>query len=397
MRHDEQVRLMKELMSKIDAGVTVDAGGLRRNPATAYTDRDLAARERELFFRGRPQLVGLSGDLPGPGSFVTFDDLAVPMLLTRDAEGTFRSFVNACRHRGATIETRPRGSAQRFACPFHAWTYDSGGVLVSLPKSDHFGDVDRSCLGLVELPSVEQYGLLYTHPDRDGTIDVDSLLGEDLAAELACWNIGSLRYLDGDTYEVACSWKLAMDTFGETYHFPVLHRDTLSPQFHGHVQTYDTFDRNHRMVLARRDLDAMRTMPEDTWDITIAGQPIYWLFPNVQLVPFVAGVFLVRAYPVGDDPGRHVSRITFYIKPEVEAAGNAEALRAMVKVTFADVIRDEDYLMGAQQQRSASTGALSHLLFGRNEPALHHFHNTYREALGMPLLPLLDEEAAAAR
>jgi hypothetical protein len=26
---------------------------------------------------------------------------------------------------------------------------------------------------------------------------------------------------------------------------------------------------------------------------------IYWLFPNVQLVPFVAGVFLVRAYPVG--------------------------------------------------------------------------------------------------
>jgi hypothetical protein len=89
-----------------------------------------------------------------------------------------------------------------------------------------------------------------------------------------------------------------------------------------------------------------------------------------------------------------VSRISFYLKPEVEDAGNAEALRAMVKVTFADVIRDEDYLMSAQQQRSASSGALDHLLFGRNEPALHHFHNTYRAALGMPLLPLLDDATA---
>ena len=28
--------------------------------------------------------------------------------------------------------------------------------------------------------------------------------------------------------------------------------------------------------------------------------------------------------------------------------------------------------------------------FGRNEPALHHYHNTYREALGMEPLPLLE-------
>jgi hypothetical protein len=28
-------------------------------------------------------------------------------------------------------------------------------------------------------------------------------------------------------------------------------------------------------------------------------------------------------------------------------------------------------------------------VFGRNEPALHHYHNTYREALGMDLLPLI--------
>ena len=35
---------------------------------------------------------------------------------------------------------------------------------------------------------------------------------------------------------------------------------------------------------------------------------------------------------------------------------------------------------------AAQSGLLPHVWFGRNEPALHHYHNTFREALGMPLL-----------
>jgi hypothetical protein len=31
------------------------------------------------------------------------------------------------------------------------------------------------------------------------------------------------------------------------------------------------------------------------------------------------------------------------------------------------------------------------VVFGRNEPALHHYHNTYRAALGMEPLPLLSD------
>ena len=36
-----------------------------------------------------------------------------------------------------------------------------------------------------------------------------------------------------------------MDPFGETYHFPVLHRDSLAKVFYGYVQCYDAFGRNH--------------------------------------------------------------------------------------------------------------------------------------------------------
>ncbi len=64
---------------------------------------------------------------------------------------------------------------------------------------------------------------------------------------------------------------------------------------------------------------------------------------------------------------------------------------------LADIIGDEDDVMSASQQVSAETGALTHTVFGRNEPALHHDHNTDRAALGMDLLPLLDEPDLAAQ
>ena len=45
--------------------------------------------------------------------------------------------------------------------------------------------------------------------------------------------------------------------------------------------------------------------------------------------------------------------------------------------------------MGALQQRTAESGQLKAVIFGRNEPALHHFHRNYREALNQaPLEPV---------
>ncbi len=101
MRHDEHVRLMKQLIAHLDAGTDVDAGGLRRLDTSVYTDPEVAADERQVFFLGTPQCIGMSNDLPEPSAFLTNDDLGVPILATRDVDGTFKAFVNSCRHRRA--------------------------------------------------------------------------------------------------------------------------------------------------------------------------------------------------------------------------------------------------------------------------------------------------------
>lgn len=393
MRHDVQVRLIEEMLGRLDSGTNIDEGGIRRNPTSAYTDPDLAEKEWTTFFRHHPQIIGLSGDLPAPGSYFTTNDFGVPVIASRTDDGTFVAMVNACRHRGALVLDDERGSARRFTCPFHNWTYDNGGDLVGLPKKDHFGAIDLSCHGLIRLPALEKHGILFVHPDPGGSIDVEGLLTTELADELASWKLDELVAADRDTYEVACNWKLANDTFGETYHFPALHQNTINLGFHGNVSCYETFGRNHRFLLCRRSIDEMRTLPKAQWDITTATLPAYYLFPNVQLLPTDNGCFFIRIYPHHGNPGRHTSRISFFLRKGVAKISEADEARALHEKTlaqrFASIIRDEDYVMGARQQFTANSGALNEVIYGRNERPLHHYHNTFRAALGMEPLPLV--------
>ncbi|MEO0963164.1 MAG: aromatic ring-hydroxylating dioxygenase subunit alpha, partial [Pseudomonadota bacterium] len=321
MERDEQIRVLKGLMAHIDAGTNVDAGGIRHNPAESYTSPDIATREWDVFFRSHPQIIGMSGDLPEANSFATHDDFGVPLLATRDSEGRFRAFANVCRHRGAIIEEAPRGKKKLFSCPFHAWTYSSQGALVAVPKQEQFGQIDKDCLGLVELPAEEHCGLLWVHPQADGQLDAQSLMG-GLTPEFNAWDFSRMVHIGDDTYETPMNWKLAIDTFGETYHFSALHKNSLFPFFHGNVQGYDVFGRNHRMALCTRGIDDLRGQPEESWHIADGAFPVYYMFPNVQVNVGSSTVILVRVYPNQNDPHHSLSRITFYAWPAALAAGD---------------------------------------------------------------------------
>ena len=98
---------------------------------------------------------------------------------------------------------------------------------------------------------------------------------------------------------------------------------------------------------------------------------------------------IAKPMPVPLMPCQHVSRISFYIWPGVEVGSAQEDALRGIGQAFASIIRDEDYVVAASQQRAANDGSLEHVVFGRNEPALHHYHSTYRAALGMPSLPLV--------
>ena len=173
MERKEQIRVLKEIIHRLDEGTTVDAGGIRHNPTWVYTCPDLAEKEWQTFYRDHPQVIGASSDLPGPGTFMTTHDFGTPVLATRNAKGVFHAFVNVCRHRGVMLEAETSGKRSRFSCPFHGWTYTNEGQLAGIPKPDHFGKIDRDCHGLIPLPAIERFGLLWVHPKPEGTIERD--------------------------------------------------------------------------------------------------------------------------------------------------------------------------------------------------------------------------------
>ena len=107
-------------------------------------------------------------------------------------------------------------------------------------------------------------------------------------------------------------------------------------------------------------------------------------------VPFVGGEpdFVDDAPGGPDDPAHSIARIGFYARPE-EMKENAEMITNVLN-GFGEIIRDEDYTVAARSQLGADSGLQETVLFGRNEPALHHYHNTYRSELGMELLPLIE-------
>ena len=166
---------------------------------------------------------------------------------------------------------------------------------------------------------------------------------------------------------------------------------------------FDTFERNARLTLCLREIDNMKRDPEEDWHICRGAFPVYFLFPNTILNVSNTGIILVREYPLDLSPHRSVSKVSFYFWPHVidyikennivlgETNGN-ETTQENVEDPyqgFGTIIRDEDYVVAAASHKGLRSGIIDHITFGKNEPALHHYHNTFREALDMEPLPLI--------
>ncbi|MFQ3200557.1 MAG: nitrite reductase/ring-hydroxylating ferredoxin subunit [Zhongshania sp.] len=404
MEHATQVEILKSLIHKIDSKTTADADHIMAIDASSYADESVAAREWEILFQEHPQILGMSGDLPESGSYFTSDELGMPIICTRDSAGKFHAFINSCRHRGAQLTDECRGTKARLVCPFHAWTYTLDGRLTGVRHNEQFGNINKDELNLIELPAQEKYGFLAVHPKVNGAIDLDDLLGAELAKEVDGWGFDKCVFEADSSIDMPLNWKLANDTFGEVYHFSVLHKNTLAKILQGDFAVARSYGSNHLLCVATKYLDTMKNLPDEKWSLPFGAFMSYFLFPNIQVV-FVSGmVTLVRIYPDPKNVGRSISRISHYSIPQITAQLSKDEVASTItdkNVYEADVttrlelnvtaslelfnkaVEHEDYLMGAQAQISASSGKVNKFLFGRNEPTLQHFHQEYRRALGM--------------
>src|SRR5690554_4388689 len=101
-------------------------------PPEAYWDEAFYRAEIDTVFMRGWHFIGHEGRVPAPGALAAFDYAGVPILLVHGEDGKRRAFANTCRHRGAELVCG-EAAAKRIVCPYHGWTYDLEGRLVSAP------------------------------------------------------------------------------------------------------------------------------------------------------------------------------------------------------------------------------------------------------------------------
>ena len=152
MSLEQLVAMARRNMAHVRAGTQDQEADTFTVAASNYVDPERWRREIDGIFKRVPLTLGFSSELREPGAYKAMEVVGVPVLLTRRPDGAVAAFVNMCSHRGAIVVEEGSGTARRFSCPFHGWTYDQVGALVGIPDREDFGPVDPSCLGLTPLP-----------------------------------------------------------------------------------------------------------------------------------------------------------------------------------------------------------------------------------------------------
>ncbi|VBA40957.1 2-halobenzoate 1,2-dioxygenase large subunit [Mycobacterium attenuatum] len=344
--------------------------------AREYTCLERHEHDRAMLMSS-PQLVGYVSELPRPGSYCTKTVLGRSVLLTRTSDGSVRAFDNVCLHRQAQVATGC-GTAKRFTCPYHAWTYDNTGRLVGLPGREGFPEMTLKDDGLTRLPATEFAGFLWVALDPGATLDIAAHLGP-LAGELDSWGIGHWSPLGEKVLDSRINWKLAIDTFSENYHFATVHKQTFATIARSNCTVFDAYGPHHRLIFPLNTILDLDAVPEDQWDPFHHMVVIYALFPNVVLSVTIANGELFRIYP-GQQPGRSVTVHQNSTALDISDESVATGAQAVFEYAHATV-RDEDYRLAESLQANLESGARERLVFGRNEPGLQHRHLAWERAL----------------
>lgn len=378
MRHETQVAQLHKIFRYLDTGTTAMGEAAYKQPVSDYICSEQAAREHETLFRASPLLTALSCEMPGSGDYVTDDHSGVPILVVRGRDGRVNAFINVCRHRGARVADGCGGGKSAFTCPYHAWTYDLGGHLVSIPFKEGFEAVEKATSGLMPLPVVEKYGMIWVTPSPGATPDIDAHLAE-MAEDLSAFRLEGYSHYETRTLRADLNWKLVIDTFLETYHLNVLHKTTIAPILHNNLCAFDGMGRNLRMIGVRKTINALRNFPESEWDLVRHSALVYVLFPNTVFIMQGDHLETWRVYP-GANVDEAVMRVSLYT-PEPAETDKAKAYWDRNMDLLMATVMEEDFPLARNIQRDFHSGAQAALTFGANEPALAHFHRSVTDAV----------------
>ena len=372
MSREKLVAMAERTIAHNKAGTVHLTESITTIPASNYFDPERWQREVDMIFKRVPLLLAMTAEIKEINTYKAIDVVGMPVLISRGADGVARAFVNMCSHRGAQLVDPGVGTARRFACPYHNWTYNQEGDLVGVFKQDDFGQLDTSCLGLTQLPIAERAGLIWVTLSPDSKLDFDAFFaGYDEMLEFcdfASMNHFGTRILAGP------NWKISFDGYVDFYHLPILHKNTFGPDMSPDA-LFHRVGPHQRVTGPRGNWAKLEGRPTSEWPESVLTGGVWSVFPHGSIAGFeIEGHKIYQVARVF--PGATADESVTYLDFISTAPKTDEFIAAANKqIAFLEnVVRDEDYATGLKIQRTVKTGAKKDLIFGRNEGGAQYVH-----------------------
>ena len=256
LEKSEEADRVDRLSEHVRNGTTDQAPTQFVSPASHYTNPLQWEDEVRDIFRSLPLAIAFASEVSTKNHYKACSVLGLPIIVVRGEDGVVRTFLNACRHRGAAVAEPGCGSTRRFKCPFHGWTYDNAGKLRGVLAESTFGSVDPNTRSLVEFPTTEAVGIIWVTlmPDASPP-DINAWLGDEIYSvlekqELESWTVVETREMPGP------NWKIAVEGYLENYHFQTLHEKSFSADFVG-----GRVGRGRKLTGIHSNIRAVQPMP----------------------------------------------------------------------------------------------------------------------------------------
>ncbi len=196
-------------------------------PFGVYSDPKIHDLEMTHIFCNEWVFIVSKQELYKPGDYFAFSMAGESIAIIHGHDGAMRALSNLCRHRGTPLLDNGFGTVDKnIICPYHAWTYSTGGDLKAAPLSgDNIIEKEEHCLPKYHLES--WHGLLFINLGENPPSLKERFTGIDDYLSHFGLSFFKYGYSASGVEHWNANWKLTMENAMESYHLFKVHKDTL--------------------------------------------------------------------------------------------------------------------------------------------------------------------------
>ncbi len=368
------------------ADVHYPVSGSRTLPPACYHDSAWYGHELDRVFRKGWLCVGREDQWKQPGDYLALEIAGAQIVVVRQENLRLGALSNTCLHRGSLIADGS-GNSRMLVCPFHGWTYDHAGQLISASRMEQATGFRECDHRLRRFPLDTCGGYVFVSLEEDPE-PLGSWL-DDFSDLHRRWSLEDLALGATRTFDVKCNWKLFMEVFNEYYHLPYVHPDSISQHYcepdppdpvFGQFTSQFGITRSNPGLLDENQDEAFPVM-ELLEGQERSGTRYTWVYPNLTFAASMDCLWGYHVFPLSPVLTRVVQSVCFpsATTRRADYAERARSYRARVDSAIAEDIP----VLERQQAGLASPGATQGR-FSDLEPCVGNFACWYAERTAVP-------------